>query len=40
MVMEETRVTIVILKEGDALVALKQKIKDYIKECLIEPLAL
>eukprot|EP00253_Pinus_taeda_P025223 PITA_25223 len=40
MLMEETRVTMVIFKEGDGFGISKRKIKDYIKECLIEPLPL
>nr|ADH29869.1 e-beta farnesene synthase [Pinus sylvestris] len=40
MLMEETRVTMVIFKEGDGFGISKTKIKDYIKECLIEPLPL
>nr|ADX42737.1 (E)-beta-farnesene synthase 1 [Pseudotsuga menziesii] len=40
MLMEETRVTMVIFKEGDGFGISKTKIKDYIKDCLIEPLPL
>jgi len=40
MLMEETRVTMVIFKEGDGFGISRTKIKDDIKECLIEPLPL
>lgn len=40
MLMEETRVTMVIFKEGDGFGISKTKIKDYIRECLIDPLPL
>lgn len=40
MLMEETLVTMVIFKEGDGFGISKRKIKDYIKECVIEPLPL
>ena len=40
MLFEETRVTMVIFKEGDGFGISKTTIKDYIKDCLIEPLPL
>uniref|UniRef100_A0A0G7ZNV0 Putative terpene synthase, PgTPS10 n=1 Tax=Picea glauca TaxID=3330 RepID=A0A0G7ZNV0_PICGL len=40
MLMEETRVTMVIFKEGDGFGISKTKIKEYIRECFIEPLPL
>eukprot|EP00253_Pinus_taeda_P007466 PITA_07466 len=40
MVMEETRVTMVIFKEEDGYNISKTKIKEYIRECFIEPLPL
>eukprot|EP00253_Pinus_taeda_P004977 PITA_04977 len=40
MVMEETRVTMVIFKEEDGYSISKTKIKKYIRECFIEPLPL
>eukprot|EP00253_Pinus_taeda_P006279 PITA_06279 len=40
MVMEETRVTMVIFKEEDGYSISKTKIKEYIRECFIEPLPL
>jgi len=40
MLMEETRVTMVIFKEGDGFSISKTKIKEYIRECFIAPLQL
>ena len=40
MLFEETRVTMVIFKDGDGFGISKLEVKDHIKECLIEPLPL
>nr|Q4QSN4.1 RecName: Full=(E)-gamma-bisabolene synthase; Short=PmeTPS3 [Pseudotsuga menziesii]AAX07266.1 (E)-gamma-bisabolene synthase [Pseudotsuga menziesii] len=40
MLFEETRVTMVIFKDGDRLSNSKLEMKDHFKECLIEPLPL
>jgi len=40
MLFEETRVTMVILKDGDGFGVSKWEVKDIIKECLIDPLPL
>jgi len=40
MLFDETRVTMVIFKDGDGFGISKLEVKDHIKECLIEPLPL
>jgi len=40
MLFEETRVTMVIFKDGDGFGVSKLEVKDNIKECLIDPLPL
>jgi len=40
MIFEETRVTMVIFKDGDGFGVSKLEVKDNIKECLIDPLPL
>lgn len=40
MIFDETRVTMVIFKDGDGFGISKWEVKDHIKECLIEPLPL
>eukprot|EP00253_Pinus_taeda_P017606 PITA_17606 len=40
MIFDETRVTMVIFKDGDGFGISKWEVKDHIKECLVEPLPL